>query len=234
MSAERHTILFLHSALGVASDMQPLMTVMAEKGFKTSSFNFAGHGVGSIFPEEFRIETFAKELEKHIHDQNLKNVIIFGHSMGGYVALFHKAHFENSPISMIFTYGTKFNWTEQSVVRELPMLNPEYLQEKFPSFAEILKKKHGEDRWKHLLRTTAHMMQNLERIDGLTREDLSEVEIPVILMLGDQDRMVSTEETGLTKSWLSHGEIRTIAHSKHEIEKANLKEIAGVMLDHII
>ena len=60
------------------------------------------------------------------------------------------------------------------------------------------------------------------------------MEIPVILMLGDQDRMVSTEETQLTKSWLSHGEVRTIAHSRHEMEKANLKEIVQCLQEYII
>jgi esterase/lipase len=234
MSAERHTILFLHSALGTVADMQPLMSLMNEHGFRTMSFNFGGHGEGSLWPSEFRIESFARELDKYIHDHALKDLIIFGHSMGGYIALFHKAHFESSPISMIFTYGTKFNWSEKSVVKELPMLNPEYLLEKFPAFAEQLKKKHGEERWKHLLLSTAHMMQNLERLDGLTREDLWDVEIPVILMLGDQDRMVSTEETQLTKSWLSHGEVRTIAHSRHEMEKANLKEIVQCLQEYII
>lgn len=234
MSAERHTILFLHSALGSSADMQPLMSTMAEKGFRTLSFNFGGHGVGSLMPETFRIETFAKELDHYLQQHQIKDVIIFGHSLGGYVALFHKAHFDNSPISLIFTYGTKFNWSEQSVIKELPMLNPDHIQEKFPAFAEQLKKKHGEDRWKHLMRSTAHMMQNLERLDGLNRDDLADVEIPVILMLGDQDRMVSTEETQQTKSWLSHGEMRTIAHSKHEMERANLKEIVQCLLEFII
>lgn len=234
MSASKPAILFLHGALGSSSDLNPLMALLTEKGYRAHSFNFSGHGEASIWPGEFRVELFARELEKYLKDHNLDEVIVFGHSLGGYVALFHKAHFENSPLSMIFTYGTKFNWTEYSVARELPMMDPEHLQEKFPSYAEVLKKKHGLERWKPLLRSTAHLIQNLERLDGLTREDLSEVEIPVILMLGDQDRMVTTEETHLTRTWLSHGEVRIISHSKHDIDKSNLKEIAAIMEDRII
>lgn len=233
MSAEKPTILFLHGALGVAADMQPLMGLMSEKGYRTLSFNFSGHGAGSGQPEEFRIELFAKDLDKYIKQHQLKDLIIFGYSMGGYVALFHKANFEDSPINMIFCYGTKFNWSENSVTRELPMLNPEHLEAKFPSYAAILKEKHA-DRWKILLKSTAHMMQNLERIDGLTREDLSDLDIPVILMLGDQDRMVTSEETNLTCSWLHHCQVKTLSHSKHEIEKSNIREIATIMAETII
>lgn len=227
------TILFLHGALGVAEDLMPLREIMEQKGFKTLGFNFSGHGANSAHPSEFRIDLFARDLDKYLTDHHLENVIIFGYSMGGYVALYHVANFENSPISQIFTYGTKFNWSQSSVARELPMLVPEHLSEKFPQFADALEKKHGE-RWKILLRSTAHMMQNLEKLDGLTREDALSIEIPVILIVGDQDRMVTLEETKTFASWLHHQSIKTIGHSKHELEKANLSELSQVIAKDLL
>lgn len=225
-------IIFLHDALGVSRDLAPLMGLMHEKGYTTLSFNFAGHGVGAQAPEEFRIDFFARELESFIKQHQLVNPIVFGYSMGGYVALYHKANYEDSPISQIITYGTKFNWSEKAVARELPMLDPVHLQEKFPQFANTLKEKHGET-WKHILRSTAHMMQNLEKLDGLTKSDLHDVTIPVTLILGDQDRMVSTEETTLTASWLKHAQFKTLAHSKHELERSNLKELSEIITEAI-
>lgn len=222
------TILFLHGALGVTEDLLPLREIMEQKGCKTLGFNFSGHGQKAASPSEFRIDLFARDLEKYIQDHSLKNVVVFGYSMGGYVALYHKANFEDSPITHIFTYGTKFNWSAGAVAKELQMLSPEHILEKFPHYAESLQAKHG-DQWKHLLRSTAHMMQNLERIDGLTREDVHGIEIPVTFMLGEQDRMVTHEETKTFASWLHHQSIKTIPHSKHEIDKANLSEIALIM-----
>lgn len=233
MSAQKPTILFLHGALGVAQDMEPLMNLLSEKGYRTLAFNFSGHGTGAAWPNEFRIELFAKDLDKYVKEHELKNLTVFGYSMGGYVALFHKAHFEDSPIDRIITYGTKFNWSQTSVGRELLMLNPEHLESKFPTFSDTLKEKHG-DRWKSILHSTAHLMQNLEKLDGLSREDLMDVDIPVTLLLGDQDRMVTTEETHLTKTWLHHADVKTVTHSKHEIDKANLKEISFIINDLII
>jgi esterase/lipase len=92
--------------------------------------------------------------------------------------------------------------------------------------------KHG-DRWKSLLLSTAHLMQHLEKIDGLTREDLSDVQIPVTFILGDQDKMVSSEETHLTASWLHYGQVKTLTHSKHELERANLKEL-GILIEEAL
>ncbi len=232
METKNKSILFLHGALGVAQDLNPLMTLCQERGFETHSFNFSGHGQGAAEPAEFRIDLFARDLEAFFKKNNIKHITIFGYSMGGYVALYHKANYEDSPISQIFTYGTKFNWSEKAVSKELPMLNPDHLLEKFPHFADALKNKHGE-RWKQVLRSTAHMMQHLERLDGLNREDMMDIEIPVILILGDQDRMVSTEETQLTGSWLHHSQLKTISHSKHELERTNLREVADIIADNM-
>ncbi len=233
MSAVQSTIIFLHAALGTSQELEPLMKYLSDKGHRTITFDFAGHGKSAVMPPEFRIEYFARELDDFIKNNHLTAPAVFGHSLGGYVALYHKANREDSPITNIFTYGTKFNWSEAAVAKELPMLIPEHIEEKFPQFRDVLKERHGE-RWKHLMRSTAHMMRNLEKLDGLTREDLSDVEIPVCLMLGDQDRMVSSEETQQAKGWLHHGEMKTISHSKHDLDKANLREIANIMEEVLV
>ena len=233
MSAEKPVIIFLHAALETCRELEPLMKIMTDRGFRTLAFDFAGHGKTTAPPTDFRIESFAQELDLFIRNNHLTAPAVFGHSMGGYVALFHKSNFEDSPITHVFTYGTKFNWSESAVLKELPMLVPEHIEEKFPGFRDILNERHA-DKWKHLLRSTAHMIQNLEKLDGLTREDLASVEIPVCLMLGDQDRMVGGEETQLAHRHLRQSEVKTITHSKHDLDKANLKEIAGIMEDFLI
>jgi pimeloyl-ACP methyl ester carboxylesterase len=232
MDKSKKTILFLHGALGTSKDLAVLMGLMNEKNFNTLTFDFSGHGPTAKWPEEFRIDLFARELEKYIKDHKLTDLVVFGYSMGGYIGLYHVANYPDSPIKQLVTYGTKFNWSDKAVSRELPMLDPDHLKEKFPSFAVSLQEKHG-DRWKALLRSTAHMMQNLERLDGLTREDLNDVDIPATFILGDQDRMVGSEETHLTASWLHHGHVKTLTHSKHELERSNLRELSDIIAEAI-
>ena len=232
MNKTKKTILFLHGALGSSKDLVPLMGMMEEKNYEALTFDFSGHGQKAKWPDEFRIDLFARDLESFIQLRKLEDVIVFGYSMGGYIALYHAANYPDSPIRQIVTYGTKFNWSEKAVSRELIMLDPDHLKEKFPTFADSLMEKHGE-RWKALLLSTAHMMQNLERLDGLTREDLSDVEIPVTFILGDQDRMVSSEETNFTASWLRRGQVKTLTHSKHELERSNLRELSNIISEII-
>ncbi len=228
MNSLKKTIILLHGHLGTSEDLKDIAVLLEEKGFDVATFNFYGHGVNATWPDEFRIDLFARQLDEFMITKNLKDVAIFGVSLGGYVALYHKAHYEQSPISHIITYGTKFNWSQQAVNKELPMLDADHLQAKFPHISDYLKNKHGE-RWKSLLQATAHMMQNLEKLDGLTREDLSDVTIPITLILGDQDRVVTTEETHLMTNWLKRSQFKTLTHSKHELERSNLKELAEIL-----
>jgi len=232
MDKQKKTVLLLHGALGTSKDLTALMGLIEEKGYRALTFDFSGHGQTTKWPDEFRIDLFARELEKYIKDHKLQDFVVFGYSMGGYVALYHKANFTDSAIRQIITYGTRFNWSETAVGRELLMLDPDHLKEKFPTYADSLMQKHG-DRWKALLRSTAHMMQNLEKLDGLTREDLNDIPIPVTFILGDQDRIVGSEETHLTASWLHHGQVKMLTHSKHELERSNLKELSDIMAEVI-
>lgn len=233
MSAEKTTILFLHGALGTSEDLFPLMDFFEKKGYRALSMNFSGHSKATRAALEFRIENFAQDLEDYIKKHQLRDPIVFGYSMGGYVALYHAAHFEDSSIRQIITYGTKFDWSEETLKNEIPKLDPTTLQSKSPEFVQSLAAKHGPDRWKTLLLSTAHMMQNLQRLDGLKEADLKDIQTSVLLLRGDEDRMVSSEETSLTASLIPHAKILSIPNSRHEIQKANIEAIALAMEEFI-
>jgi esterase/lipase len=231
-SKPNYNIVFLHGPLGTSKDLGPLIEIFRMKGHQPHTFDFSGHGPGNKNFEGFRVDSFAKELDLFLKKNNIKSAAIFGYSLGGYIALYHKAHFEDSPISFITTYGTKFNWSPKILSREMTMLDPEYIISKLPQLAETLHEKHGED-WKMVLKSTAHMFQNLERLDGLTKEDLEDIDIPITLVHGDQDRTVTSEETQLTSSWLRRARVKTLANSKHELDKVNLKELTEMIEENL-
>lgn len=224
------SIILLHGELGIKEDLNPIKELL-EESLDVHTLTFSGHG-NMPAADEFRIEQFARELDNYIKEKDLKSHFVFGIGMGGYVALFHKSQFENTSIKKIYTYGTRFNWSENTIAKELPLLNPDLVQEKFPQLKNLLKRKHG-DKWRWVLQSMAHLIQNLEKLDELTAEDLTEINVPVTLMLGDQDRVVSSEETQMARNHLKLADIQIIAHSKNEIERANLKEISRLILNDL-
>lgn len=219
----KKTLVCLHGALGTVEDFAPLANQLAED-FDLKLLNFSGHAKGTFWPKDFRIETFAQDLEDFFKQQQLTDVAVFGYSMGGYVALYHKANFEDSPITNILTYSTKFNWVEEEVLKETSKLDPVSIQTKVPHFAEELEIRHGE-RWKQVLRSTAHMMQNLQKLDGLTHEDLADVSCPVLILRGTEDRMVTMTESEKAANHLMNGRYVEIENGKHELSTENSEQI---------
>ncbi|MBY0516321.1 MAG: alpha/beta hydrolase [Bacteriovoracaceae bacterium] len=216
-------IILIHGALETSDCMRPLGELLNES-FKVHYLNLSGHDQKSAMPEPFRIETFVIELDEYIKKHKILNPTVMGHSMGGYIALSHKAFVEDSPIQRIITYGTKFNWSETTVSQMLVQLHPEN-----EALVEHLKKVFG-DNGLRLLASTQHLMNHLERLDGLTPLDLEEIDIPIDLILGDKDKVVSIEETQNIKNCLSQAQLHILNDSRHEMERCNLNALAAIIL----
>jgi pimeloyl-ACP methyl ester carboxylesterase len=217
------TILFLHGALGSASQLEPIQKAFESKGNTVHSFNFSGHG-GVPFQNSFGIEQFAEDTLQYLNQHNLKQVSIFGYSMGGYVALW-LAHRHPERVQHIITLGTKFDWSVESAAQEIKKLNAEKIQEKIPAFARILEHRHAPNDWKVLLQKTADMMVALGNKPLLTQEILQTIQHPTIIGLGDQDDMVDRAYSQQVAGFLPKGEFNLFENTPHPIEKVDVRKL---------
>ena len=217
---EKPPLLLLHGALGSARQLEPLATVLRQQ-YAVHCFNFAGHGGQEDLPAPFSIARFALELEAYLQAEGLKGLPVFGYSMGGYVALYLAAR-QATFFTQILTLGTKFSWSPQSAAREAGMLQPEVVQEKVPHFAQMLARRHHPLDWRQLMEKTAAMMRSLGDRPALNQAMLSGLKLPVTIMRGSQDRMVSEEESLQAAEWLPHGQFVTLAEQPHPLEQLNI------------
>src|SRR5690349_7993403 len=107
-----NSLLILHGALGAAFQLDPIKSFVQNQYKEVHFLNFSGHG-GAAFQSEFGIEQFAKDTLKYLDDNRLKEVDIFGYSMGGYVALWLAKQYPER-VGKIITLGTKFDWSVES------------------------------------------------------------------------------------------------------------------------
>lgn len=129
------TLLLLHGALRAKDQLQPLAEAL-QVNFEVHHLNFSGHG-GKPFSEAFTIQQFAEEVLEYISSHQLKNVYVFGYSMGGYVALFLANRYPQT-FEKIFTLATKFKWSPELALQEIKMLDPKIIEERIPAFAKTL------------------------------------------------------------------------------------------------
>jgi pimeloyl-ACP methyl ester carboxylesterase len=219
----------LHGALGDEKQFNPLKSRVNKSQVYT--LNFSGHG-GRAMEPEFSISQFSEELRTFIDGISEDDVYIFGYSMGGYVALdLVSQGYEK--IKGIITLGTKFDWTPESVSRELKMLNPDKIQEKLPGFAQILKNRHAPVDWRENLKRTGEMMATLGEGAALSEMDFNKIQTPVLLMVGGQDNMVSEEETVITSDRIPGSKYIILENFEHPLEKIDKDTVAFIIEDFI-
>lgn len=223
-------ILLLHGALGTKAQLEPLAEKLTAN-FQVHTLDFAGHG-DHASDAAFTMELFANNVMALLQSQQLTSVHIFGYSMGGYVAL-QLASKHPEFVGKIVTLATKFDWTPATAAKEIKMLNPEKIVEKVPAFAAQLAAKHTANSWQGVVNKTAQMMQDLGNGAGLSSAELTAIKHPVLINIGDEDRMVSVDESRASATALPNGQLQIMPGFQHPLEKADLDILSGVIVGFI-
>lgn len=223
----KHPLLILHGAIGAS---RQLKTIAAELSadYDVHLLDFPGHGGTPLPDQPFSISLFADTLREYILQNNLRQLTIFGYSMGGYVAMY-LAKDHPQLIERIITLGTKFHWDEATAAKEVKMLNADTISAKVPAFAAALQTMHAPNDWKTILQLTADMLLEMGRENPLKPDDYKTISIPSLIMLGDSDKMVTLEETVATCKSLPDAKMAVLPGTPHGIEQADAALIAYII-----
>ncbi len=212
----------LHGALGSKDQFKDLAELLSVE-FEVYTLNFSGHGGQDFHHQEFSIHDFAKEV-LHFLDQNkIESISIFGYSMGGYVALYLAKHFPER-IKKIFTLATKLDWRIENSIQESKLLNPTIIKEKVPKYATTLEQLHG-DSWVKLINKTAELILDLGANAVLKEADFKNINVPILLAVGDKDVMVSLEETIAVYRLIPNSQLLIFPNTSHPINCVALESL---------
>lgn len=214
--SRKSSLLLLHGALGSAAQLEPIAKRL-EEHYTVFNYTFSGHGGKGSLDKPFAIEAFADELAAWLKEQKLGPMPVFGYSMGGYLALWLAR--QERYFTHILTLGTKFHWSPDSAAREVKQLQPDVIEAKVPRFAQVLSERHHPHNWKAVVDNTAQMMLDLGASPLLTEDALAQIEVPVTILLGTEDRMVSQEESRQAAASLPNASFRLLQAQPHPIEQ---------------
>ena len=217
-------ILLLHGAIASKDQISLLEKKLADS-FTVYSLNFSGHGGSPVADEGFSINLFASEVIAYIEEKGIDSINIFGYSLGGYVAMYLAKHHPER-IKKIITLATKFIWDETIAANETKMLNPAKIEEKIPDFAAALQKRHAPNDWKMVLAKTADMLTAMGKDNPLKAADYRAIPQPILLMLGDRDKMVTLDETVNVYKLLPQAQMAVLPNTPHPIEMVNTDRLA--------
>lgn len=217
-------ILLLHGALGSASQLKGLQTLLSGQGRPVLTMNFSGHSGERFSPHGFGIEIFVEDTLRFMDEHQVVKADLFGYSMGGYVAL-QLAKEQGHRVGKVVTLGTKFDWSPESAAKEVRKMNPDKIEEKVPAFARLLQQRHAPEDWKELMVRTAQMMTHLGENPLLKEPDFRGLTHEVQVLLGDADDMADRAFSEQVANWLPQGTFTLLKDTPHPIEKVDLKMI---------
>lgn len=224
-------LILLHGAMGCKDQFEKLKNCLDTK-YEVSAINFSGHGLSEFYFPEFTIQSFAEQVISFMDSKGILKANLFGYSIGGYVAIYLARYF-GSRIESVITLATKFDWENSVINKEIQLLNPVLLAEKFPDFTRALIERHGEKKWKLLLEKTSQLMIAFGDESVLIAEDFSGINIPIRIGIGDKDKLVSLEESFAAYSRFKIGSFFVMPNTKHPLESVNTERLAFEILDFI-
>lgn len=200
--------------------------------YHVHSINFTGHGGQPIPAESFSMKMFAEDVLEYLHSNKIKTINIFGYSMGGYVGMY-LSKYSSGKIGKLITLATKFHWSETIAGQEIKMLDAEKIEIKLPAFAQALERRHHPQNWKQVLQKTANMLSDMGKDNTLKPGDYKSINIPVKLMIGDKDKMVTLNETMEVYNSLSYAQLSVLPDTPHPIEGVNMDRLTFEISDFL-
>lgn len=217
-------LLLLHGAIGAADHFEPLRNALGD-AYDIHTFSFPGHGGNALPAEPLSIAMFAEVTLAYMDKHGLDKVSIFGYSMGGYVGMYIACKYPGR-VERIITLGTKYHWDEPTAVQEIQMLNADRIEAKLPAFATALSERHAPTDWKKLLLCTGQMLLDMGKDNPLKPEDYATIQIPVLVLLGDRDKMVPQPETVAVYRGLPNAQLGILPGTPHPIEQVDASLLA--------
>ncbi len=209
------TLLFLHGFAESHKIWERQIVHFSAKGHSVLAIDLPGFGASDVWPD-ISIDEMAALVYELLYQENIHSCIVFGHSMGGYVALSLASQFPDCISGMGLIHSHPFADPEerraarQKSIRFIQETgNVPYLKQLFPTFfAAGFLQNHPE--------ILDHLMADASAFsdEGITaalaamasRRDLSNVlehiYQPVLFVLGLEDQLIPPTEAMLSQTAL--------------------------------
>ena len=217
-------LILIHGALGNSLEFDAITPYLTDK-YTIITYEIPGHGKRSNELQYFTLNEIITDFTLFLKETG--PAYIFGFSLGGYLALCTALESETN-IKGIITLGTKLNWSPEIAQKETATLSTEFLQEKAPPFYNYLVKLHH-NHLSPLLSATANFMTELGNKPVLSEERVNKLTIPVHMLRGGKDRMVTAEETLAIANAIPNGKYFEVPSFPHPLGFIKPKMVATTL-----
>ncbi|MDF3818842.1 alpha/beta fold hydrolase [Leptospira sp. 96542] len=233
--------IILHGLFGSSKNWVTISKFLSSYG-DVYSLDLRNHG-DSPHAEEHSIAVMAKDLDEFIQKLNLKNVILFGHSMGGLVSMYydflHPATLKKLIIQDIAPRSYPFAYSKEIEAMKLPLSGLTNRSEIDSKLATVLsndfirqfllmsleRNEDGSYHWKL-------NVDGLDRSRRLFEDNFTDMRLSrtdVLFLLGANSEYITKEDVELIARMYPNAKIKNIVGGGHYIHFTHQKEFLEVL-----
>jgi pimeloyl-ACP methyl ester carboxylesterase len=218
---QKRPLVLIHGALGSREEFKEIAAVLSND-FAIHCYEIPGHGMRHDELHNFSLHKIVQDFTSFL--DSIGSTYIFGFSLGGYIAL-QAAQLNQKNIRGIVTLGTKLEWNKEVAENETKTLNTAFLKNKIPKFYNYLLQLHGEY-LPTLLDATKSFMIDLGQSPPIDTSSVRQLEIPVRVVRGGKDQMVTQKESFAIAQNIKNGHYFEVPHFIHPIGFLRPKHVA--------
>lgn len=226
-SENKPTLLLLPGLLGaISSQWRPFLKPLTEQ-FRLLLVDLRGHGRSQNNAPALNVTQMTEDLSGLLDHLKIERLHVAGYSLGGYLGLMLAL---NQPrrIATLLMHATKFYWTPEAVAQMQQQLDPDIMAQKVPTYADQLVKEHGGRQWRTLVRQASELTANLAA-NGLAERQLKNLQLPVLVSVGDRDELVLLPEAFRLSRALPKGELLVLPNTRHPLQTVRLVPLLPMM-----
>lgn len=244
---EGKPFIILHGFLGMSDNWKTLGKRFADEGFQVHLIDQRNHG-RSPHTEEFSYELMAQDIQEYCEKNNLKDIILLGHSMGGKTAMKAACEYPDLVEKLIVAdIAPKYYAPHhQTILEGLTMLSNSELtsrgeaDEKLEEYIKewgvrqfLLKNLYWKEKGKLALRMNLEVLKEKVNEIGqaLTSEDTYEGK--TLFLNGGKSNYIKKEDKSLIKEHFPHATIVTIKDAGHWLHAEKADEFYQSVMNFI-
>ena len=244
---EGKPFVILHGFLGMSDNWKTLGTQFSEEGFQVHLLDQRNHG-RSFHDTEFNYEVLVEDLKQYCDVNNLTNMVLLGHSMGGKTAMLFAATYPEMVSKLIVAdISPRFYPVHHEAILEgLSALD----------FNEIFSRGEADKVLSHFISDQGirmFLLKNLYWVEkgqlGLRinlevlKNEVAEVGEPLpsyarfendtMFLRGDRSEYIGVEDERIIKNHFSKVKIVTISNAGHWLHAENPKDFFEAVINFV-
>ncbi len=237
----------LHGFLGMSDNWKTLGTQFSEEGFQVHLLDQRNHG-RSFHDAEFNYEVLVEDLKQYCDVNNLNDIVLLGHSMGGKTAMLFAATYPEMVSKLIVAdISPRFYPVHHEAILEgLSALD----------FNEIFSRGEADKVLSHFISDQGirmFLLKNLYWVEkgqlGLRinlevlKNEVAEVGEPLpsyarfendtMFLRGDRSEYIGVEDERIIKNHFSKAKIVTISNAGHWLHAENPKDFFEAVINFV-